>query len=461
MKKTVLFLMNGFGIEQIDSYSIYNARLMPNLDKYTVEHMFSTIETSAFNQTDGYRVFSTGSNLPLTYTLIDQCMESYANNQNMNYYLETIKQDSKIQLFLFLEDEKSLEHIKAFLKFIRTKRNNPIYLHFVLTSTDINNYKEIEKVIHKIMYDYKDFVISSIVGENILKANSLITYMNLLQNEVGEKWIDVNKKFATLVSNKVAPINAKEFHLNDGFKIEPNDSFFFFNYKYTNFSNLIDNITKAINSNNYFSLFQIEGIKYTMYAYPSSGISMVNSLKKINAKALIMTKKENIKLINYYCNGLKNNVPDNLFFTDIDKIEDSKYIKALIDYSDYDLIIIDYRIDNAKNVMELNSNLTKLDGILGYVHDYCLENEISLFISSLYGMKQELPIDNFMKAFINFSSKVPFIVVDPLYNKSNYSLGTGNIYNLAHTVYTNINNKYDSGEVIIKRKSQISKMIKK
>ena len=43
MKKTVLFLMNGFGIEQLNSYSIYNANLMPNLDSYTKKYLFSTV----------------------------------------------------------------------------------------------------------------------------------------------------------------------------------------------------------------------------------------------------------------------------------------------------------------------------------------------------------------------------------------------------------------------------------
>ena len=37
----ILFLMNGFGIEQLDSYNIYNAKLMPNLDNYTKTHLFT------------------------------------------------------------------------------------------------------------------------------------------------------------------------------------------------------------------------------------------------------------------------------------------------------------------------------------------------------------------------------------------------------------------------------------
>ena len=63
MKKTVLFLMNGFGIEQLDSYSIYSAKLMPNLDNYTKKYLFSSIATSSYNLVSGYRTFSTGSKI--------------------------------------------------------------------------------------------------------------------------------------------------------------------------------------------------------------------------------------------------------------------------------------------------------------------------------------------------------------------------------------------------------------
>ena len=112
------------------------------------------------------------------------------------------------------------------------------------------------------------------------------------------------------------------------------------------------------------------------------------------------------------------------------------------------------------NVQELNDKLTKLDSILKVVHDFCEENRITLFISSLYGMQKEIAIDNFTKANVDFSTKVPFIVVDSNFNKSNFFLSPGNIYTLANTAYTNINSKND-GDVLIKKKNFIVKMLKK
>jgi len=457
MKKTVLFLMNGFGIEQIGSYNVYNDKLMPNLDKYTKEYLFSSIDTKSFDMISGYRKFSLGLDIPLTYSLIDNYQDKFDKNPNINLFLNNIKENSKIQLYLFLENEKSFEHIKSFIKFIRKTKDNKMLLHLILTSKDDKNYKEVERILNKFIYDYKECSIASIVGLNTLTQTNLISYMNLLKNEVGEKWRELNRKFTSLTQDKILPIDVKEFYVNEGFKLESDDVFFFFNYEYTNLTNLVSNLS------NCYSLFQINGIKYSMFAYPKSNVSMANSLKKINTKSVILTNKQNIGLINYYCCGLENVSNDSIVYGNIDNnlLLNQEYIKSVIDNPNYNLIIIDYHIDDAKDVKELTDKLISLDYILGYIHDYIKEKEYSLFISSLYGMKKELPLDNFTKALVDFSSKVPFLVIDKVFTKTNFRIDFGDTYNLAHTVYTNINKEYDINAVLIKKKGIISKLLKK
>ena len=459
MKKTVLFLMNGFGIEQINSYNIYNAKLMPNLDSYTKKYLFTSIESKAYDLVSGYRIFSTSSDLPLTYSLIDNYYTKFNENKNLNFYLNSIRPEGKVQLFLFYDSEKSFEHIKSFCNYIKTK-NSKIYLHIVLTSHNTNNYKDIEKIISKINYEFKDIKIGIIVGINSITTQNLTAFMNMFQNEVGEKWKEVTKKINYLQTSKILPKDVKEFYINDGFKFDVNDSIFFFNYEYFDLSNFILNISKVNNINDYCSLFGMNGVKYPMFAYPSSGISMANSLKKIEAKTLVLLNSENIKQINYYCNGLQNIVSDNICFTKTDNGINPNYLKSIIRDSNYDLIIINFQIDNVKTVSELNEKLSRLDIMLKAVHDFCVDLKISLFISSLYGMQKELVVDNFVKATVDFSLKVPFIVIDPVFNKTNFTLGIGNIYTLANTVYTNINPK-NEGAVLIRKKDFIAKMIKK
>lgn len=94
--------MNGFGVEQLDSYSIYNAKLMPNLDRYTKEYLFSSIETPASNLVSGYRCFSTGSLYPLSYSLIDNYLDKFAENKNFELYLNSINENGKIHIFFII-----------------------------------------------------------------------------------------------------------------------------------------------------------------------------------------------------------------------------------------------------------------------------------------------------------------------------------------------------------------------
>lgn len=461
-KKTVLFLMNGFGIEQANSYNVYNSKLMPNLDLYTQKYLFSSIEAKTFNLFNGYRMFSTGNNIPLTYTLMNNYMEKFGENPNMNFFTNNVDGESKIQLYLFLENEKSLEHLRNLIKFIRTKCNNKIFLHVVLTSVDMDNYQVLERILNKVNYDFKDCKIGSIIGINTLKATYLDTYLNLLKNQIGEKWIDISRKFQALITSKTTPCDAKEFYVNDGFKIDSKDVYFFMNYENVDITLFLEKITGLTSVVKYFSMFPMNNIKYPMFAYPVSGRSMTESLKEIDGKALILSDGANIPCINYMACGFSNIMPSNISYSrmDTDPLNPLK-LEAIIRDSNYDLIIINYQIDNANTIAELREKLSKLDFVIQVTHDICVNNKVSLFISSLYGMSKELVLDNFTKAYIEFSAKVPVIVIDPIFNKENFRLDTGNIYTLASTIYTNINNKYDGGDVLIKKKSTIMKKMKK
>lgn len=453
MKKTILFLMNGFGIEQVDSYSVYSKDLMPNLDRYTNEYLFSSIESKATTLEDGLLNFSTGVKLPLSYSLVDRIYNDYSQNKNFNFYLQNIKENSNIHLFCFVESDRILEHLKSFVNFISSNRENPIYIHCVLTSNDMENYKEVEKTISRIHYDFNNCKVATIIGENKLNEENLTSYMNMLQNQVGEKWKELSKKFSSLQNSKVAPNDAVEFIMNEEFKVEANDNLFFFNYKNSDMENFISNISKVIDCSKTFSLFPIKGIKYPMLAYPKSGISFINSLKKIDAKTLVVSESNRIGDINYYLTGLQRINPDSISYVKSDNgfLENVNNLKAVID-DDFDLVIIEYNVSESKTIPELKELLSKLDNVLKETVDYCVSKEYSLFISSLFGMKKEMPLDNFTRYLVNFASKVPFIVVDPVFTKDNFRIDIGDVNNLAHTVLTSVNNNYSGGNVLIKKK---------
>ena len=71
MKKNILLLINGFGIEQSDSINVYSETLMPNMDRLTKEKLFVSLASKDLDYKDGYRKFSIGINESLTYSIIE------------------------------------------------------------------------------------------------------------------------------------------------------------------------------------------------------------------------------------------------------------------------------------------------------------------------------------------------------------------------------------------------------
>ena len=55
MKKNILLLINGFGVERADSYNIYSGELMPNMDRLTKERVFVSIPNNYLDYVSAYR----------------------------------------------------------------------------------------------------------------------------------------------------------------------------------------------------------------------------------------------------------------------------------------------------------------------------------------------------------------------------------------------------------------------
>src|SRR5574344_2230312 len=121
MKKNILLLINGFGVEQAGSYDIYNAELMPNLDKLTKERLFTSLSSDDLDYKSGYRTFSIGINEALTYSIVDRELSSGAFKENklFKYILAQLYQlKSKLHVFCYWDNEKTIEQLAQFLKII-------------------------------------------------------------------------------------------------------------------------------------------------------------------------------------------------------------------------------------------------------------------------------------------------------------------------------------------------------
>lgn len=473
MKKNILLLINGFGIEQKDSVEIYSDKVMPNMDKLTKTGIFGSISSKELDYADGYRYFSIGVNEPLTYSIINNSLsnDSYINNEIFKYIINDNKiNKGKIHIICYLDSESTLYQLGAYIKSLVENTDAKIFIHLILRNKSLKSYKFIEKTINSLNYEYGVFVKVGIVsGERYLQSPiAAKDYIKMLVAESGEKWKEIGKKLDVLIDSKTIPADARTFAFDNGFGLSDNDSLLFFNYTKRNITSFTKELVaqkyKQINLSTikFYSLFPVdcENLKVpNMYNYAVSSTYLLNSLKQINAKCLVMDKKDRCSNINYYLTGLRNTIDNDLRYmpTDNNFIYDSNSLINVINNSPQELIIINYELNDCKTIEEIIGRLHKIDTIIGVLYDYTKNSNFGLFISSLYGMEKELYNEKHVLCKVNFSVRVPVVIVDSYLNKKNYVFREGNIFDLSNTLLHNINAMHkDSG--VVKKKSALSKM---
>lgn len=469
MKKSILFLINGYGVEQTDSIAIYSKELMPNLDDIISQNLLIRLPNTFLDYKAAYRNFSMGINTDLSHSLIDRNISKveYSENQLLKYIVnETVKKDSNLHIFAYIDSYDAFEELAVYVRDIKVKVKNKIFVHFILSQRSLYDYKDIEKGLTLFTYDMgANIKVGMVIGEAHLNdLTSVREVVKGLLAETGEKWKDFTKKIGVFLSTKQIPYNARPFAVNYGFRLEENDQLWFYNYSSVSIDLLRQEIETQrfrkmdVNSFGYYSLFPIKCSKQVpfMYNFALASTCFLNSLKSINARCLVLDKKDNCPIINYYLTGLRNSAEENLKYvaTDDGFIHDPEKLIAALRTYDKELIIINYDISTSKNVEELKDRLHKIDTLIGAVNNYCLETNAALFISSLHGMSVDLYNAKAELCKINLYSKVPFIMSNTDFSANEYTVNEGNLFDLANTVLYTINNQYPNSG-LLKRKSKL------
>lgn len=479
LNKTVLFLVNGLGIERKDSCSIYNNKLMPNFDKLLNNNFFTTLETNANNYLSAYQIFSTGSNNYPEYSYLEDLLynEELTKNDNFNRLKEMIKStNSNFHIFVKITNENVIYQLSEFIKNLKLDNNKTVFVHVILTQNSIELYKNVISNYNLLRFKMPSQVkIGSIFGEEIIdnemRKNDLISLAKLLFKGFGEKWNEPENKLKSLKMNNKIPREINSFYVSN-INLNENDIIFFFNYTNDKYDNLINTIKTPISfvSNDkkldnlcFISLFPLNTILNIPFIFKKviSPYSISKVLNESNLNALIISDSLNINTINYMVNGLSYNQDNNISYMAVDEknLNNFNALKSVIDDPKYNLIIINTRIDNLDTVSSIKERLTLIDEIIKKVNDIC-NNNYDLVLSSLFGIRKLINNEKNEKVNVDFYGKVPMIYITNRYLKTNYYLNSGSIYNLLGTIIkiTNPNINYPS---LLKKKNFIQKLLKK
>jgi bisphosphoglycerate-independent phosphoglycerate mutase (AlkP superfamily) len=187
------------------------------------------------------------------------------------------------------------------------------------------------------------------------------------------------------------------------------------------------------------SCFNYEPVKTSFYGCLNNG----------GIKHLLIAEKDKIPYLNYYFNGCNNMQATQVL--GIDKVENgdydtnmsnthqlitSKLIEA-INSDFYDLIIVDYSIvdgNKPRKTDNIKNSLSSLDKCLSEIYNQVISRNGILYITSSYGINEALYNHKDELVNVNFSKKVPFVVVDNELSPSSYSLIGGNLSDISVTV---------------------------
>lgn len=473
--KTVLVLINGYGMASKDSYDIDpKGELVPNLNNIASKYIYEPIETHVSNFRDGVRNFCLNLDQMYNYSIYDEVINE--ENAKDNPFFKQIKADidsrnGKTHVFMFVDNsEKIVEQFNLFLNEINKEKKKKVFVHVVLTSNNFEDYKAIIQILSKLNISFEGKAeIGMVVGFSTLANSCPVPDVNyffkIFISEVAEKWTSFTQKLEVSQTLKQAPNQLKAFVVNSGFGLEKDDRVIFWNYDRIDLKNFITNLRNIKygtepNRFTFYSLFEVvcsEKIPFHLNTKPCPS-SLSANLAKMGSSALVITKKNDINIFNYFANGCQNVVSQNVKFIEGDNylFKPTDLLNIINSYQE-ELMIITYTIESAKTVEELQTLIHNIDIMIGNIYENSQGSKYSMIVSSLYGMNKTLSNAKQEICTLNFTGRVPFIYVDDFVTRRDYLVRAGSITDLGPTCYKAIKKElnFDS---LVSKKSGIYKL---
>lgn len=472
MKKSILFLINGLGIERPRSYSISIDQCMPNLAKIKETSYYTSAIINSFEYRQAYEYFFIGDSYQKEIEYIKNSFleTDLTTNQNFQIFKNQLTNaGKKIHIFVEPKGDKIIDEINDFIRKLELTANKEIYLHLILPQQTLEEYTKLINIVNFIKYHlHQNTTLGYIIGRDFIKEELTKDDLDYTKKMFFycscERWSDTEIKLKNLQQSQILPCNVQGFCATNSCTIEKGDTIIFFNTKRTNYDkyikSIIDNSKTVFQTEelqlNIYSLIQLD-TKYNIKSFMNNieyDTSLSKTLEKTNKKALIITSNENIPLVNFLANGMNyiNNPRIQFMNLDINYLSNKENINQLLNQTGYDLIIIDNHMDVSKTINELKAQLEKIDTPLGLIAE-ASENKHSLFITSLYGIKKELPLApyNTEMVTIDYAMEIPIFFFDYTYPRSKYTLRPGETNDILNTAIKCLDETQNIPSLIVKK----------
>ena len=454
MKKSILFLINGLGIEKAGSYSISIDQCMPRLAHTKETSFYTTAITNSLEYRTAYQNFFLGDTYALELNYIKEKIlgDNLKTNPIYNDFVKNISvENTKLHIFVEPTNDKVVNEINELVNTLTMGEKKEVYLHLILSQLTVNEYSKLINTVNYIKYHLNTHItVGFIIGKDNYNEEMTKDEMDIARKLLffcsAERWSDTDKKLLSLKEANIRPCEAPGFCATTSCFIGNNDTILFFNTRSTTYDKFINAIIKnapsALKNENYnlplYSIIKLD-TKYNIPSFANNVVyenSLSNMLQKANKKSLIFCDEKNISYINFLANGLNyvNNPNIQFMKNDISYLSNPVNIKNIIDNTDYNLIIFDFHMDVSKTINDLKAQLEQIDVIIGNITQVT-ENKHSLLITSLYGVKKTLPLADYNQEMvtIDYEMQIPIFFFDYTYPRSKYVLFPGETNDILNT----------------------------
>ena len=160
-KKSIIFLINGLGIEKPGSYSISLDQDMPNLARTKETSYFTTAITNSLEYRSAYQQFFVGDTYKteLNYIQTNIINENIKTNPVYQSFSQSVSTPgSKLHVFLEPTTDKIVEQINNLVNTLTLDKDKKIYLHLILSQLTLNDYNRLIDIINYIKYHLNEHI---------------------------------------------------------------------------------------------------------------------------------------------------------------------------------------------------------------------------------------------------------------------------------------------------------------
>ena len=480
-KKSILLLMNGFGMEVPKSFNVYTAALMPSLAKLSNYYPFVSLfasgteiglnkgQLSSFRA--GYLAFSSNGKPSKKSNAVQAQINAntFATNpviaNSINYAVE---HKSRLHIFFSIgerTEEVQFQQLKTYAELAVQCGVKDICVHVFLGDNSVQNMKVSNLWIKNLKYHVLNFVpqmrIVSIAGRKYLTdapKDQKIAYYRMIVSGVGEVWTNYEDTITKKYEGKENDDNMGGFLAVRENVLREYDSVMNFNYDNAVGAEYLDIIQKpaeffpaggkipiSVATNALFSVADNPNIPYAF----ESELPQHYFFETIpdDKKILLIADKDRLQYISKCLNGFRENFKPNVQVWPIEDKEKRfdlmcQYLAAYINQGVYDLIIADCELYNEqiepKTMDQLRKNMTGVDNVLNVAYTRGMEKGYTLYATSFYGIKTKLLLTTTYEE-VDFSQKTPFLVAGKDVSRTNTSLQIdGNITQVAQVMLRNL-----------------------